>query len=120
MSSLSIVLTFFIVYSLVFPLLWLWNRRAGERLTGIAREKHRLQTQRWLRLSGPVWLMVILLVGHEINELHPVPQEHHAFWFGFITASSLFGLTFSLYNVVANWQEQNKRQKAQARKNASA
>ena len=119
MSSLSFVITLFIVYSTVFPLLWLWNRRVGQRLTGIPRERHRRQTQRWLRMSGPFWVILLLLVGHELNDLHPVSREHHAFWFGFITASSLFCVALSFYNIVANWQERDKLQKARGNRQFS-
>ncbi len=106
---------------IIYPLCWLLNWRIGKTLTGTNLENHCFQAQRWNKLSVPLWLFLILAVGQQLVDLHPLSREHRAFWLGFIVASYLFLMWFMVTNVISFWQqERDKRRQAQATKKISA
>jgi hypothetical protein len=102
----------------LIPLGWFLTWRTGKNLTGMRLENHRAQADRFVRLAGPLWLLMLLLMGQQIIDAHPGSREHRAFWFGFIIASDLFLLAFMMNNLVLEMRQtrEKRQQQAQARR----
>ena len=98
----------------LFPLGWFLTWRAGKALTGMRSESHQSQADRFYRLTAPIWLLMLLLMGQQIIDAHPGSREHRAFWFGFIIASDLFLLAFIIYNLVLQMRQTREKRKQQA------
>lgn len=103
----------------LIPLGWFLTWRAGKTLTGMRLENHQSQADRFYRLAAPIWLLMLLLMGQQIIDARPDSWEHRAFWFGFIIASNLFLLAFTIYNLVLQMRQtrqtqEKRKQQAQA------
>jgi hypothetical protein len=57
---------------------------------------------------------MLLLMGQQIIDAHPVSREHRAFWLGFIIASDLFLLAFMTQCLLVEMRRLREKHQQQA------
>jgi hypothetical protein len=105
------------IFVIGLPLIWFLTWRTGKNLNGTRLENHQLQVHRFLRQMGPVWLLMVLILGHQVLDAYPGSRENRAFWLGFFISSSLFIMAFTTANLVFQLRQmqEKRRQQSQAK-----